>query len=150
MVLKSLAAYIGGGIAGIWSGLLVYVILGSLGTWLVPQPACSGFLCGTTLLIILFSGTCGGICGSVTGYLTPQYILQKPPLAIEITRYALLGSILWLIIGVITFIVVAVSGIEHEFGFELGSAIILSAIGVIIGFTRFVAATKTRKGTTGL
>ncbi len=136
--LRTILIHIVGGVIGIWVGVLLFMLMHGIGSYLFPPPACSGIpLCGSSeVLILLVAGVSGGTIGAATGYCVPQYLLHRPVIAARLYGYALVGSMLWIVIGLLTFLAVAISGLERTIGWEITSAAVLTLIGILIGLVR--------------
>jgi hypothetical protein len=136
--LRLVLIHIAGGIIGIWIGVLIFMLISSIGSYLFPPPACSGIpLCGSSeILTLLTAGVGGGAIGAATGYRVPQYLLRRPVIFARLYGYALVGSMLWIVIGFLTFLAVAMSGLERTIGWEITSAAVLTLIGILIGLVR--------------
>lgn len=136
--LRPVLIHTAGGIIGIWMGVLVFMLISGIGSYLFPPPACSGIpLCGSSeVLTLLVAGVCGGAIGAAIGYRIPQYLLHRPVVSARLYGYALVGSMLWIVIGFLTFLAVAMSGLERTIGWESTSAAVLTLIGILIGLVR--------------
>jgi hypothetical protein len=136
--LRTVLIHIAGGVIGIWVGVLLFMLISVIGSYLFPPPACSGIpLCGSSeVLTLLVAGVSGGAVGATTGYRVPQYLLHRPVISARLYSYALVGSMLWIVIGFLTFLAVAISGLERTLGWEITSAAVLTLIGILIGLVR--------------
>jgi hypothetical protein len=136
--LRVVLIHIAGGIIGIWVGVLLFMLMSAIGSYLFPPPACSGILlCGwSEVLIPLVAGVSGGTIGAATGYHVPQYLLHRPVISVRLYGYALVGSVLWIVIGFLTFLAVRISGLQRTIGWEIASAAVLTLIGILIGLVR--------------
>jgi hypothetical protein len=140
--LRLFLSHIAGGIVGIWIGILVYICVSLIGSSLFPSPGCSGLpFCGTgDFVVLLLAGSGGGAIGGVVGYLIPQYLLRRSVAHSQLYGYAIVGAMLWIIIGIFTLFSVAISGLDRMLGWELATAAMLTLIGILIGLVRASAA----------
>ncbi len=102
-----LIVHILGGIVGVWSGVTILFCFSILDELVFTADYCSGIPCSSSYYYRLIAeATISGVLGATLAYVISQRLLHHP---IDFLRgllpYAILGGILWPIIGAVCFIV---------------------------------------------